>query len=127
MWVTRIHYETLLENLTSLRASDVELRTRLASMQATQDWLTTHVNRLEAERRVLTEARLGLVLSQPVIERREPDEPTPPVDPGSMHGTPHDALPLAQLMAASMEDVGDEQAAMLGASHDAHGNLVYTR
>jgi hypothetical protein len=139
MWVNRLHYESLFENLTIERAKNSIAEARLAAMQATQDWLTLHVNRLENERRILTEARLGLVFPAPEIsrspERASPSSfETPPdstegqrMDPDVIRGVPHDSLPIAQLMAASLEDVGDDQAAELGVSHDAHGFAVYRR
>lgn len=138
MWVTRRHYETLFENLTIERAKNSIGEARLAAMQATQDWLTLHVNRLENERRILTEARLGLMFPSPEIsrspERSSPSSSETAEDDAEarlsgdvIHGLPHDALPLAQLMAASMEDVGDDEAAALGVAHDSHGFAVYRR
>jgi hypothetical protein len=137
MWVTRRHYETLFENLTIARETTSQLQARLAAMQATQDWLTLHVNRLENERRILTEARLGLVFPAPEISR-SPERASPSsaetaegaearLSGDVIRGVPHDALPLVQLMAASLEDVGDDQAAELGVSHDSHGFAVYRR
>lgn len=139
MWVNRLHYESLFENLTIERAKNSIAEARLAAMQATQDWLTLHVNRLENERRILTEARLGLVFPSPEISR-SPERSSPSsfetapdgteaqrMDPDVVRGVPHDALPLVQLMAASLEDVGDDQAAELGVSHDSHGFAVYRR
>ena len=133
MWVTRQHYESLFENLTTEREKTSQLQARLAAMQATQDWLTLHVNRLENERRILTEARLGLMFPAPDISRSP--EHAPPsssetetqMDGGVIRGVPNDAVALAQLMTASLEDVGDDQAAELGVSHDAHGFAVYRR
>lgn len=138
MWVSRLHYESLFENLTIERAKNSIAEARLAAMQATQDWLTLHVNRLENERRILTEARLGLVFPAPEISRSpepsspssaetEPDGTEAQKDGGVIKGVPHDAVALAQLMTASLEDVGDDQAAELGVSHDAHGFAVYRR
>jgi hypothetical protein len=138
MWVNRLHYESLFENLTIERAKNSIAEARLAAMQATQDWLTLHVNRLENERRILTEARLGLVFPAPEISRSPersspssaetaPDDAEARLTGDVIRGVPHDAVPLAQLMAASLEDVGDDQAAELGVSHDSHGFAVYRR
>lgn len=96
---------------------------KIVSMQATQDWLMQHVNRLENERRILTQARLGLSFPVPIIERQ--DQAPPGIDPGSVHGTPDESIPLAQAMAATMEDVGDDQARALGIAHDELGHVVY--
>lgn len=128
MWVSRTHYEALFENITRERTKSAGLEARLASMQATQDWLTNHVNRLENERRILTEARLGLSFPQPIIERSEPNaDAEETMRGGVVHGVPEDSLPLAQLMSASMEDIGDAAAAALGVEHDAQGNVQYKR
>lgn len=128
MWISRTHYEMLFENLTRERTKSAGLEARLASMQATQDWLTNHVNRLENERRILTEARLGLAFPQPVIEKVEPNaDAEERMSGGVVHGVPEDSLPLAQLMSASMEDIGDAAAAALGIETDAHGNVTYKR
>lgn len=128
MWVSRTHYETLFENLTRARQELSDARSRIAAMQATQDWLTTHVNRLENERRILTEARLGLLMPQPIIERVRAEENQthdPGLDPGAVHGTPDESIPLAQMLASSLEDIGDDQAQRMGIGHDAQGMLVY--
>jgi hypothetical protein len=93
---------------------------KIAAMQSTQDWLMLHVNRLENERRLLTEQRLHVSMPMPVIERDEPE-------PDLVHGVPHDALPLAQVMTASLEDVGDELARRLGIEHDEAGQIRYTQ
>lgn len=128
MWISKLHYESMFENLTRARQELSDARSRIAAMQATQDWLTAHVNRLEHERFILTEARLGLVMPAPVIER-QPERPgvevPPGVDPGSIHGTPDESIALSQMLSASLDDVGDEMAARLGIVHDPQGMLVY--
>jgi hypothetical protein len=129
MWVSRVHYESMFENLTRERTKSDMLSSRLSAMTATQDWLMEHVNRLEHERGILIEARLGLVFPVPSIERAERpgvETPTPPgIDPGSVHGTPDDSIPLAQMLASSMDDMGDDAAGRMGIAHDAQGMLVY--
>lgn len=126
MWISREHYESMFENLSKARGENAVLKARIAHLMATQDWLTAHVNRLEVERRILTESRLGMSFPVPSIEKvDEPSQPTPGVDAGSMHGTPHDSLPLAQMLSASLEDVGDDMAARLGLGHDDTGQLIF--
>ena len=129
MWVSRIHYESMFENLTRARQELSDARSRIAAMQATQDWLTAHVNRLEHERHILVHARLGLSMPAPTIVHVSPDgpPPAPGIDPGSVHGTPDDAVLLGQALASSFEDVGDAQAARMGIRHDTQGMLVHTQ
>ena len=128
MWVSRVHYETLFENLTKDRIKAAEAQARIAAMQATQDWLMAHVNRLETERALLTQARLGLAFPVPELSRHAGPpgiESHPFRDESVTRGLPPDAVPLAQLMGASMEDMGDEQAARLGVGHDAQGFVTH--
>jgi hypothetical protein len=126
MWVSKLHYESMFENLTRARQETSDLKARLASMQATQDWLTSHVNRLEHERQILVQARLGLSMPMPIIERQEPGVETPPgTDPGSVHGMPDESVAFSQMLASGLDDVGDDQAARMGIGHDAQGMLVY--
>jgi hypothetical protein len=125
MWVSRLHYESLFENLTRSRQELSDAKGEVRMLLATQSWLTTHVNRLEHERNILTQARLGLSFPVPVIEREE--QAPPGIDPGSVHGTPDESIPLAQAMAATMEDVGDDQARALGMEHDELGHVIYKR
>lgn len=120
MWVSRTHYESLFENVTTSRSRLAEAQARIASLEATQAWLMQHVNRLEHERRLLTEARLGLQFPQPTLARERETDPAEVT-----HGLPPSSMPLAQMLAASMEDVGDEAARALGLSHDASGQLAY--
>ena len=126
MWVSRTHYETLFENLTRERQKTTDLTAQLAGLRATQDWLTTHVNRLENERSLLTQARLGMTFAVPEILKAS-EHSSAGVDEPASRGWPKDSIPLAQLMAASMEDPGDDVAGMLGVKHDAHGHLEFTR
>ena len=128
MWVSRLHYESMFENLTRERERSIVLRVRIQQLETTQEWLREHVNRLEQDRRILTETRLGLLLPQPTIERVEPADTqttAPGIDPGSVHGTPDDSIPLAQMMSAALEDMGDDAAGRMGIAHDPQGMLVY--
>lgn len=129
MWISRTHYETMFENLTRARQEVSDLKQRIASMTSTQEWLTQHVNRLEVERRMLTETRLGMSFPVPTIEREPASEreAAPGLDEGSVHGTPHDSIALQQLLGGSLEDVGDDQAARMGMKHDEHGHLIYNQ
>lgn len=125
MWLSSEKFWKMVEGLALANERTRVAEAKVAAMQATQDWLTTHVNRLENERRILTEARLGLSLPQPIIEKvsEQPESIEP--DRETMRGIPHDSVPLAQMMAASLEDVGDEAAAALGITHDPHGFVQY--
>ena len=82
----------------------------------------------------MTQQRLGLVFPVPEIVRtssRSDSSPDPDVAPptgidaDSVHGTPMDSLPMAQMLSASLEDVGDEQAARMGISHDPQGYVKH--
>jgi hypothetical protein len=128
MWISGDRFWTMVEALALANERARAIEQKVASMQATQDWLTNHVNRLEHERRILTEARLGLSFPQPIIERSDPNaDAEETMRGGVVHGIPDDSLPLAQLMSASMEDVGDAAAAALGIETDAQGNISYKR
>ncbi len=125
MWISSDRFWKMVEALAVANERTRMAEAKLSAMQATQDWLTSHVNRLEHERGLLTQARLGLTFPVPLIEREEPHAPG--VDPGAIRGVPEDSIPLAQMMAATMEDVGDDQARALGIKHDEMGNVEYTR
>lgn len=132
MWIRRLHYETMFENLTIERAKNTSLESRLAAMTSTQEWLMAHVNRLENERRILTEARLGLSFPTPTIERADAGtealaQAEEKITGGIVRGLPQESIPLGQMMAASLEDVGDDEAKALGIEHDAQGFVVYRR
>jgi hypothetical protein len=64
----------------------------------------------------------------PEISRAAPGvEPPPGIegvparDDSVTKGLPPEAIPLAQLMGASMEDLGDEASEQMGIRHDAQG------
>lgn len=179
MWISRTHYDTLVENLTRERAENVVLKTenarlhamheallsrvdnlqdeatitsantqalnaalgdtislkaQLAAKTSTEEWLMFHVNRLEAEREILTRERLHVSFPRPEIAREpstakpsrevSPDA-TPGLDPDSVHGTPDDSIGFVQTLSAALEDVGDEMAGRLGIVHDDAGNAIF--
>lgn len=135
MWVAREHYYTLLGNVEKEREKVAQLQARLASMLATQDWLTMHVNRLEHERTILMRERLHVVFPAPEIAHEQAPAALPgvaagrplPPDPDVERGVPEDSMGVAQLLSASLEDVGDEMAGRLGIKHNEAGEAVYTR
>lgn len=147
MWIRRADYTRVVDELAELRrthdrmltllATDTgkrEILTReLAVRQQNVDWLSAHVNRLEAERATLLDRVLHLTFAVPVIARDATDHPElaaaigvgrplTPVDrePGDPEG-----VAVAALAMSSFEDVGDDVAAALGLRHDAAGNLSF--
>lgn len=110
-----------------------------AILQAQFEWLTTHVNRLEAERQVLLERVMGLTLPSPTFEYRRGASPVVSSPPNKLSdaNTPPQNVPLTdeyatsipalQVLGSTFEDVGDEQASALGISHGPAGDLQYRR
>lgn len=137
MWIRRAHYEHLFRQLSEARESILKLERMEAGHTSTIEWLRTHVNRLEAERGILTAERLHVALPVPSIERDTPprrsDDPPQgevvhglPVDPVTK-GLPEDAIAIAQLLGANLDDIGDDAAGRMGIEHDAAGHVVYNR
>lgn len=128
MWIPRVHYETLVENLTTMREKASQLEIRVATQANTLQWLTTFVNRLETEREILTRERLHVIFPRTEIafDKAENIKGKPTV---ALDETPErqdeTSVPIQQILGSSLEDVGDELAARLGLAHSPAGELVY--
>ncbi len=127
MWIRRTHYEHLFSALSEGRATILALERANAHHTTTIEWLTTHVNRLEHERGILTSERLRVLYPVPEIRRIDPRETpmSPPAPPAAVdHELPPDAIPMLQILGAQLEDVGDAAAERLGISHDPETGAV---
>ncbi len=139
MWIRRSHYEHLFRMLAEARERIVQLERQEAGHTSTIEWLRVHVNRLEAERAILTRERLHVELPSPTLEREAPPPPRPREDAATgpqiaglsvealAERLSADDLPVAQLLGSSLEDVGDATARALGITHDQDGHVIYTR
>jgi hypothetical protein len=123
MWINRELFErTLAEN--KRQQLEIQERRELgASMIATMngltaqktkddlnlDWMRHRVNALEKQNAILISKAAGVHFPVPEIV---------PVKPGSMTVPDFSSLP-------SFEDVGDSEAARLGAGHDDSGSLIF--
>jgi hypothetical protein len=105
---------------------------RLAALQASFEWLTSYVNRLEHERVLLLQRATGVTTGVPVLEQN-PEAAATATAPEFGRGIPlsddvGDApsleRALTDLASLTFEDMGDEAAARVGLTHDAFGNLV---
>jgi hypothetical protein len=109
MWVKRDEHQRLVDTVT-------DTASRLAALQSTLDWMTTHLNQVERERAELFAKVTGVGTAVPVIRtERSPLHSTPaPVE------TPDGVL---SGMSALFEDMGDESATRLGVHLDSDGVL----
>ncbi len=136
MWIRRRHYEHLFHALATARERIVQLERMDAAHTSTVEWLRVHVNRLEAERAILTRERLQVDLPQPVLDREaaSPRE-APPAGPmiagipveNVTKGLPDDSVALAHALSSTLEDIGDEAARALGIHHADDGRVIYDR
>ncbi len=124
MWVNRILFDAILadnremqksvefERLGASRmsASMNELRNQKVKDDLTIDWMRHRINALEKERAQLVMKVSGVLLAVPEIVPTRPGTMSPFAD--------FDSMP-------SFEDVGDAEAARMGLSLDASGQLVY--
>jgi len=130
----RGHHEDVCETFENLRGELTEKTARVASLTAHVEWLSQHVNRLEAERTALL-AKLGVGVATPQIEFDPRAFGTPasqgaPIlarDESVERGTPEDSIPAAVHQGVSFEDMGDEVAAHEGVRHLDDGTVEYTR
>jgi len=128
------HHEDVCETFEQIRGELTEKTARIASLEAHLDWLSQHVNRLEAERTQLL-ARIGVGVATPVIEYNPEQFGTPASqapsnlarDEDVEQGTPEDSIHAAVHQAVSFEDMGDDAAAVSGVKHAADGTVLYTR
>lgn len=114
-----------------LRERVAQLERQLATTQANFEWLSAHVNRLEAERSTLLSRVLHLQLPAPEIVRDHTAAPPTPTQ-NRIAGVPVEddyanSIPALQAMQNAFEDMGDEAASALGIVHDRAGNVVHTR
>lgn len=144
--VTRLRDVEL--ELAAERATRQSNERELTRLQATLEWLTTHVNELKTERAMLFQRALQVSLPVPEIqytpqtEAREmpggvPMDLTPDVlrqvaaRVGAPVQVPANGKPantpigIADLTNVSFEDVGDVEAAREGIRHDRDGELAY--
>ena len=128
------HHEDMCETFENLRGELTEKTARVASLTAHFEWLSQHVNRLEAERTALL-AKLGVGVATPQIEFDPSAFGTPASqvqpflarDESVERGTPEDSIPAAVHQGVSFEDMGDEPAAREGVRHLDDGTVEYTR
>lgn len=114
----------------TLRSELAASQAQLGQLQSSFTWLTEHVNRLERERAELLARVLGVSFPAMTLESTAPT-PTQ----SRIVGRPLEAdddsyagsIPALQAVGALFEDVGDENAAQLGARHDSMGNVTWTK
>lgn len=139
---TRQHVTSMasqLSDLAGIGKDYIKLRSELAAnqaqlgqLQSSFTWLTEHVNRLERERAELMARVLAVSFPAMSIDRTGPADAAPTPTQTRIVGRPVEddygnSIPALQAVGALFEDVGDEQAAALGARHDAMGNVTWTK
>lgn len=122
MWISKAFFQLVLDDNRKQTAAIGELKQELARItavaaertsQKTKDdlhlaWFTHRVNALEKEKVLLLQRITGVAFPVPEIV---------PTRPGTISDT------YAQM--PSFEDVGDSEAARLGAAHDEEGYLQF--
>ena len=109
MWIDRKTYDDLWKQLHETTIANQVLERHSTTLETTMDWLRVRVTQLEMERAQLLYNYTGIKVATPVITKSEP--------------TPHGANPM--MPSSYFHDVGDAEAAKLGVSWDANGELVY--
>ena len=109
MWCDRKVYDNLRLDAEKCRVECQVLQQQNTTLTTTLGWLSARVTQLEMERAQLLWNYTGIKVATPVITKPEP--------------TPHGANPM--MPNSYFNDVGDAEAAKLGVSWDANGELVY--
>lgn len=133
------------------KATNGELRARIAQLTAHFDWLSSHVNELKMERAALLERCIGVQLAGVPIIQREATAALPGADPNYQppvnvlpnvgdvlakardivedarrpRSEQRDSLAASDIGAISFEDMGDDAARSQGITHDDRGEVVY--
>ena len=82
----------------------------LTALETTMDWMRTRLTQLEHERAMLIQNYMGITIKVPTVEKQH--TPSPHVNP--------------LFAAPNFEDVGEDEAARMGISHNPDGTLRYT-
>ena len=122
MFITADRFWRLVE-ASALQAEKVKtLTAENAKLEATVEWMRTHINRLEEERALLLQTVYHAPVGRIEIDRQVRTE-TPTVTGAPM--TEEDPVQMLATSQALLEDLGDEVAGRMGIKHNADGTLKY--
>jgi|PlaIllAssembly_1097288.scaffolds.fasta_scaffold120616_2 hypothetical protein len=122
MFITADRFWRLVE-ASALQAEKVKtLVGENAKLEATVEWMRTHINRLEEERALLLQTVYHAPVGRVEIDRQIRFE-APAVTGAPL--TEEDPVQMLATSQALLEDVGDDVAARMGIKHNEDGSLKY--